>query len=200
MFVNPCKRIEILVLLIPFTVFFLVLQPLMADSWDEDQLRRGDILFVFENTSASEIPEGHAAAVIDCPPEKVWMVINDYNNLKNIMPGVVESRIERVEGDTIYYFEKTHVPVLKDLWYRLRCVQDDRRLEKTMTLIEGSVRHLESRWSVKPFDDGKTLAEYSVRSDPGFYLPRWTQKLILHRTAKGFFEGLRKASCNGLDP
>jgi ribosome-associated toxin RatA of RatAB toxin-antitoxin module len=190
---NSRKRDVIALILVSA---FFTLRPNMAKGWDEDLLRKGEVLFVLEDRGADQIPEGRAAGLIDCPPERVWKLLNDYNNLKNTIPGVVESRIERVEGDVVYYYEQTHVPVLKDLWYRLRCVQDDRKLEKTMTLVEGSMRYLQSRWSVRPFDNAKTLAEYTMRCDMGFYLPRWTQRLILHRTVKGFYDGLRKNSCS----
>jgi ribosome-associated toxin RatA of RatAB toxin-antitoxin module len=179
-----------------FALLFSALNPVIVGAWDEGRLRKGEVLFVLEDKGAGQIPEGHAAGLINCQPQEVWKILNDYNNLKNTIPSVVESRIDHVEGDIVYYYEKTHVPILKDNWYVLRCVQDDKNLEKTMTRVEGSVRYLESRWSVKPFADRTTLAEYSIRCDPGFYLPRWTQRFILRRTVEGIFAGLRKASCN----
>ena len=169
--------------------------PVFVEAWDEGKLRDGEFLFFVEDAGKGNLPRFRAAAVIDCPPGEVWKVINDYEHFKDFIPGVVESRVERVEGDTTYFFEKDHVPVLKDTWYLLRCEHDQENLRKTMTLVEGSVDSLDAVWSVKPFDNSKALLEYTLQMDPGFYLPQWIQKAGVKRTAKGLIQGIRNVAC-----
>lgn len=164
--------------------------------WDEAKLRQGEFLFRVEDMGKEKLPRFHAAAVVDCSVDEVWKVINDYEHFKDFMPGVVESRIEKREGNTIYFYERDHVPVLKDTWYLLRCEHNDEKHRKTMTLVEGSVDSLDATWSVKPFDNGKALVEYAVQTDPGLYLPRWVQKRIVSKTVRGLFQGIRNVSCS----
>ena len=123
---NSRKRDVIALILVSA---FFTLRPNMAKGWDEDLLRKGEVLFVLEDRGADQIPEGRAAGLIDCPPERVWKLLNDYNNLKNTIPGVVESRIERVEGDV----GKIHVPLgYAESHYHLRThIQFVRRIIET---------------------------------------------------------------------
>jgi len=162
---------------------------------DREKLEKGEILFTMEVPEEGGLPVFQARAVVDCDRERVWAVINDYENLPNIMPGIVEGRVEKVEGNVVTFYEKDHVPVVEDTWYVLRCVHDDEHFRKTMTMVEGSVKSLEARWALEPFGDGKSLAVYTLRSDPGFYIPRWVQKMSLKRTTAGFMEALRAHAC-----
>ena len=163
----------------------------LACAWDDAALQDGKVLVRLEDRKDGQRAEGRAAGVIDCPPRQVWAVLNDYEHLEDFMPGVARSRVESVEGDTVVYFEEDHVPILKNPWFVLRCEHDNENLTKTMTRVDGSYRELRARWTLVPFGDGETLAEYTVVSDPGFYVPRWVRKQILNRTVKGFFRGLR---------
>ena len=175
------------------------LLPAQAGKEEEKQLRKGEILFTMETPTKDGLPVFRTRGVVDCPPADVWKVINDYDNLANIMPGIVEGRVEKVEGNVVYFYEKDHVPVVEDTWYLLRCVHDDDNFRKTMTMVDGSVESLEAEWALEPFGNGKTLVMYTLQSDPGFYVPRWVQKMSLKHTTRGFFEALRKNACSGTD-
>jgi len=166
-----------------------------AGNPDEERLARGEILFTMDVPEDGGLPVFQARAVVGCSRDRVWAVINDYPNLQNIMPGIVEGRVEKVEGNVVYFFERDHVPVVEDTWYLLRCVHDDEHFRKTLSMVEGSIKSLEARWELEPFGEGKTLAVYTLRSDPGFYVPRWVQKMSIKRTTSGFMEALRVASC-----
>ena len=166
-----------------------------ATEEQEELLRQGEVLFSVDAGDRSGLPLFRAAAVIDCPRPEVWRVINDYNRLKEIIPGIVESRIERVEDNAVYFYEEDDVPILKNTRLLLRCVHDDPNFRKTMSLVEGSVRSLEASWALEPFDRDRTLAVYTLRTDPGFYVPLWLQKTAAKKTVRGFFRGVRKAAC-----
>ncbi len=188
---------------VPVLVAFLTLVFLcfcvQAGKRDEGKLRKGEILFSMEAPEKGGLPVFQARGVVGCSRVRVWAVINDYDNLQNIMPGIVEGRVERVDGNVVYFFQKDHVPVVEDAWYLLRCVHDDDHFQKTMSMVEGSVKSLEARWELEPFGEGKTLAVYTLQSDPGFYVPQWLQKMSLKRTITGFMEALRATACAGSD-
>jgi carbon monoxide dehydrogenase subunit G len=188
---------------VTFLAAFLLLvgslHPVQAGKGDEKKLGKGEILFTMETPSKDSLPVFQTRGVVDCPPAEVWKVINDYDNLAAIMPGIVEGRVEKVEGNVVYFYEKDHVPVVEDTWYLLRCVHDDDNFRKTMSMVDGSVKSLEAEWALKPFGEGKTLVQYTLQSDPGFYVPKWVQKMSLKHTTTGFFEALRKNACTGND-
>ncbi len=186
-------------ILAAFLVLAVSLGAVQAGKGDERKLSKGEILFTMKVPAGDSLPVFQTRGVVDCPPAEVWKVINDYENLANIMPGIVEGRVERVEGNVVYFYEKDHMPVVKDTWYLLRCVHDDDNFRKTITMVEGSVKSLEAQWALEPFGKGKSLVKYTLQSDPGFYIPRWIQKISIKHTTKGFFEALRKNACSGND-
>jgi len=167
-----------------------------ADDRDTEKLGRGEILFTMEVPDKDKPPVFQVRGVVDCTRNQVWKLLNDYNNLQNNLPGIVEGRVEKVEGNVTYFYEKDHVPVVEDTWYLLRCVHDDPNFRKTLSMVEGSVKSLEASWVLEPFGEGKTLAIYTLQSDPGFYIPRWVQKMSLGRTTRGFIEAIRAKACS----
>jgi coenzyme Q-binding protein COQ10 len=167
-----------------------------AEVQDEEKLSRGEILFTMEVPDKDKPPVFQVRGVVDCSRDQVWKLINDYDHLQSILPGIVEGRVEKVEGNVVYFYEKDHVPVVEDTWYRLRCVHDDANFRKTLSMVEGSVKSLEASWVLEPFGEGKTLAVYTLQTDPGFYIPRWVQKMSLGRTTRGFIEAIRAKACS----
>jgi len=189
---------------LPALILLLALFPSQSQPAETEerlqQLRQGEVVFSVEKSGDHPLPLFRASALIDCPRPEVWRVINDYNHLKDFIPGIVESRVEKVEGNVVTFYEEDEVPVLKNTRLLLRCVHDEQNFSKTISLIEGSVKSLEAGWALEAFEGDKTLAVYTLRTDPGFYVPQWLQTAAAKKTTRGFFRGVRQTACAATPP
>ncbi len=139
------------------------------------RLERGEV-----ETSAAEGRDGkknaRARALIGAPPDRVWDVITDYEGYKDFMPLTTVSRVDRREGDSVWFYTELDFKV-KTIRYTIKLDLDRRpaegRWHVDWTLIDGNLGSNEGSWHLEPYGDkaDETFATYTVYIAPGFYVP-----------------------------
>ncbi|MBI4617021.1 MAG: SRPBCC family protein [Planctomycetes bacterium] len=159
---------------------------------DRRRLESGELLVSSE--TASDRARARAIGLVDAPPDVVWDVITDYDGYREFMPMTVESRVERVEGNSVDLFMELKV-LIKRIRYRIRLFLDRPARTVDWERIDGDLKANEGSWRLAPYDNGgasgrgRTLATYTVRLEIGFFVPA----AIADRLTKGSFPALYKA-------
>ena len=153
---------------------------------DSQLAQRGWAVDSLELTRANEpgVRSVHARGRIALPARQVWDVLSGEVRAKSeSWPGIKESILESVSGDTVTRRYVVGVPVYKDRRYRMSTVCDPSRMRVDFWQIPGygNVREIRGSWRVVPLGDALTRLDYDVDVDPGV---RWVPRFIVNWATK----------------
>lgn len=147
-----------------------------------NRLKKGDVLHALIDVADNPVKKGVAMAVIEAPPAKVFATIGDYENFKDFMPYVAKTTVDSREGNVTKVSYWLEFPLgLSGRNYQLELTDG----KKTVDGVEiyasdwkytgkGNIIDTTGSWELAPWGDGtKTLARYTVFTDPGGSFPTW---------------------------
>jgi ribosome-associated toxin RatA of RatAB toxin-antitoxin module len=136
-------------------------------------------------TPANEVaPEDHADVsskiFIPARPDSVWMLLTDYDHLREYVPNMVESRlledhgsvklIEQVGRGRWFFFGKKARVVLE--------VEEHKYSRLDFHVVDGDFNVFDGSWQLYPRKGG-TLLTYSLSVKPKFFVPGFVVKSVL---------------------
>ncbi len=181
------------------------------DRGDREEIKKGKVVAILQDIPGSPVKIGKGVGVIDEPPAVVMQVITDLNNYKTFMPFTKESEVDlkRSGGDVIYFYSKLKVPLVDDRFYTLKMTSEenvdglsgsffiswslDPEKEANLYLNSGS-------WKLVPYgpDGNKTLAFYTVITDPGGNIPNFIKNKSTKVGVPSVFEAITKRAREGM--
>ena len=137
-------------------------------------------------------------ALFDAPSSTVWQVITAFDEYKDYIPYVSESRTdpERSRGNVTYSYSRLHFlifPLIKDRYYTLKLISEkDVGGEQGVYFLrwqldptkESNVNKNCGSWKLVPYGPKgeKTLVFYTILADPGGLSP-WFWKNLSAKSA-----------------
>jgi ribosome-associated toxin RatA of RatAB toxin-antitoxin module len=178
---------------------------------ERKKIEKGEVAALLEDIPGSPVKIGRGIGVLPYPPEVVWQVLNDYNNYKDFMPFTKESRVDpaRSSGEVVYFYSELSFPLISDRYYSLRVSSEERVEGKHRTYFiswtldpeKKSNLYLNSgSWKLVPHgpEGGKTLAFYTVLTDPGGSIPNFLKNKSTAIGIPSVFEGISNRAREGL--
>lgn len=203
---KPCRVVCALVL------FAVMLVPAAARSieWESKYKNQDDKLEVFEReVPGSSIKELKGVGEIDAPPRACWNLIRDYNGYAAFMPYVKKSEILKVHAATTYLYSviDPNLPFIAVRDYTIKIddtsqpavnrystrwtIANAEGPSKEPTVIR--IERNDGSWELTPLDNGRrTLATYTLHTDPGGQLPAWASAWANLRAIPGIFSAIRR--------
>ncbi len=132
-----------------------------------------------------------AKGIIDASPERVWYIINEYNNHDAYMPGSLESRVMRRKGNVLLVYKKIRVGLQK-MEYVLSVTQYPAERVVRYRLHEGPFRRNRGLWKMNEISNGRTELIYEMDMEPDFNTPGFLQKIVYRQTLPDFYRAVRK--------
>lgn len=154
---------------------------LNANGWVLDKLDLTD-------TNRPGVRHVCATGRYQLPADQVWKAIADKQNTEN-WPGIRESIIEKVRGDTMIRRYVLDVPIYPDRTYRLRMIRDDERMRLQFERIPGygNVNEIRGTWEVRSLSPFESEVTYTLDTDPGAklipgFIIKWATKKVIPRS------------------
>ena len=130
-------------------------------------------------------------ALIDAPPQACFDELTSYEQLTDWQGALKRCAvIERdAEGRGVIVDYDISTPI-RTLHYRL-CHAYDEPSSIRGSLVAGDVRDFHGEWSFEPEGDG-TRATFSLRIDPGFWVPAKVKQVLHDTVMKRTLDDLRR--------
>ncbi|MCX7943410.1 MAG: SRPBCC family protein [Deltaproteobacteria bacterium] len=137
-------------------------------------LNKGELGFIEDSKQRPK--QVSLFTVIEATLDEVWDVLTDYEHYTEIFPSVLECKIAKREGDTVFVDYKLDA-VLYSIKYRLK---HDHYPKKRIdiSVVSGDLKSGEYRYDIHPFEN-KTILIYSIKAsatNTSFLLRRIVKK------------------------
>ncbi len=131
-----------------------------------------------------------ATGIIRSTPEAVWRTLTDYPAFPEYMPNVLESKVQREEGNTSWVAIKFSATV-KNLNYVLKIVHEHnvRPWKITWTLVEGDLKSIDGHYVLYEIPEGTRL-EYVEMVDPGPFVPGFIQETLTRHSIPNLYRAV----------
>jgi hypothetical protein len=184
------------------------------------KLARGKMVVEVHKIPGTHILEGRVAGVVDAAREQVWAALSDNEHITEFMPRMKESflvrpeavpeiararklkeadsllyaaRIYGQETDTCYIYDVFDFPFpVSDRRTLVQLINGPEEFSSYYTQILGDFRVNEGTWKMLPYGEGRTLAIYTLRTDPGIAVPGFLIRLGTRYAMPDVIKGLRK--------
>ncbi len=135
---------------------------------------------------------GSASAIVDAPPDQVYELLLDYEQLPGWMRSVRSARPLERDGQgrarEVAYEVDVRVGLVH---YTLRHTYDPPRRISSV-YVDGDFRDCSGQWTFAPTSNGATAVCFELRIDPGRAIPRPIVKMMNRQVMKGSVEDLRR--------
>lgn len=147
------------------------------------QLKRGDVVWALIDNADNPVKKGVAIAVIDAKPENVFATLGDYENLKDFMPYVTKTTVDERDGNvTTVSFVLSFPLGISGRNYQLKLTDAPKTIDGVKVYVsewvytgKGNIIDTTGAWEISPWGKDKTLARYTVFTDPGGSFPNWVK-------------------------
>ncbi len=131
-----------------------------------------------------------ATGIIRSKPEAVWRILTDYPAFPEYMPHVLESKVEREEGNVSWVAIKFSVAV-KTVNYVLKIVHERNVTPWTITwtLVEGDLKSIDGHYVLYETPEGTRL-EYVERVDSGSFVPGFIQEALIKHSIPSLYKAV----------
>jgi ribosome-associated toxin RatA of RatAB toxin-antitoxin module len=124
-------------------------------------LQKGPLALV-EQTKDGKFQQATAIVLVNAPPERVYEVLLNHGRLKDFMPKVLTSDIEKSNAKSFDVRFVIDVPG-PDTDYTVRYVRDDVKHVLKGTWVKGDLKDSKWEWRVEPTADGRTLLFHQLQ-------------------------------------
>ena len=160
----------------------------------EELARAGQGEIVVRTLKAGSPSAGRvlAAVVIAAPVQAVWSVMVDVERSPEFIPGLRHARVlERGDAHELIEHRVKYAALLPEFTYRYRAdYLPPERID--FHRVSGDLRAMEGRWALSATADGTgTVVVYTVRLDPGFFVPQWLVRQSLQKNLPEVLLALR---------
>jgi len=117
-----------------------------------------------------------ASVRIPSPPDQVWKVISNYDQLTEFLPDLKSSRTISRSGNETLIQQATEVRFLffkKTVTVTLNILEKENR-ELDFVNVDGDMELFTGKWIIQETDGGKgSRLNYMLSFKPSFYTPKW---------------------------
>jgi ribosome-associated toxin RatA of RatAB toxin-antitoxin module len=141
----------------------------------------------------SHLPEDTLNATINAPVEHVWKVLSDFSNYPRIFDRVKEVNITKREGDLVYIESKLkpHMFVNTEVQHTVNDLSGKPGVLKWQ-LLDGNFKHIDGLWEIKSTGERTCHVSYTLKVDPGPFIPGKMVSFLLHFVEKEVVVSLKK--------
>jgi hypothetical protein len=153
-------------------------------------------------TRRAQFNRGEVYGFVDAPPDRVWAVVYDYDNMKRWYPDMLESKVlsrangaGRVQGGIkmpLFFANKNYQ---LDVQYTERAVDGVQAHVAEFSYVKGSgnMEDMYGYWMVyeNPAKPGTSVVKYVVNADLGVWLPDFVLRWAQGRMLPGVITGIR---------
>jgi ribosome-associated toxin RatA of RatAB toxin-antitoxin module len=141
----------------------------------------------------SHLPEDTLNATINAPAEHVWKVLADFSNYPLIFDRVKSVAITKRDGDLVYIESKLkpHMFVSNEVQHTVNDLSGKPDMLKWQ-LLDGNFKHIDGLWEIKPSGDHSCHVSYTLKVDPGPFIPGKMVSFLLHFVEKEVVVSLKK--------
>lgn len=177
------------------------------------QLKAGEIIWTLVDNADNPVKKGVAMGVIDAPPAKVYATIGDYENFKEFMPYVAKTAVDlrSAEKNTVSYWLEFPLGVGNrnyqlDLVDKVQTVDNVKVFTSEWTYTgKGNIVGTTGSWEIAPWGDGtKSIARYTVFTDPGGSFPTWMKNkaagVALPKVVQAVRDRVKSPKAKAVDP
>jgi len=127
------------------------------------------------------LPEGTLNCTINAPVEHVWTVLSDFSKYPQIFDRVKSVSITKREGDLVYIESrlKPHLLVGNEVQHTVNDLSGKPGSLKWQ-LLDGNFKHVDGVWEIKPAGDHSCKVAYTLKVDPGPFVPAKMVSFLLH--------------------
>ena len=178
-------------------VIFAVSAAAKADGSERERLARGETIVQIDETKEGGPALARVTGIINAPPEKVWTLIDRCSEYRRFLPRVSGSEELSRAGDQVRCRVVIDTPwPLSDLTSVTRAthVVSPTLYKRSWTLESGDYLVNEGSWTLTPYEGGRTLAVYEIRSQLRQDIPAFVRDLVQRRAMPEMMEALRRQS------
>ena len=171
---------------------FLIPVVARAATFAQELEQHGDIDVGVVLDTAGQTGRASATVRIHAGREVVWSLLTSCAEALNLVPGLVDCKVLETASDKSWQRIRQVMDYswfVRKLTYEILATYD----EPAQVLIErtsGDLSKLKVSWNLKS-DGDYTIAQYKVDLDPGFWVPRWLQRVALKRDLPKMLRALR---------
>ena len=145
----------------------------------------------------SGIKTAEAIFLIKADPETVFKTVTDFAHYPEFMPNIkAAAPVEKTDGNERYKF--TLKVAFWDINYTLLLKSDvkDEKYSLGWEYVEGDIRDTSGSWEIIKYEKNNdySLILYSVRTDPGRFVPDWVADRLSTRSIPDMIKAVRKRS------
>lgn len=139
------------------------------------RLLQGELLMEIE-WPGNDVIRAQGSIFVKAPPEVVWQMLTDYDNLHHTMPKVVRSSLVETQGNSRIVDQAGRSGILfieRSVRFRLR-VDEEFPTRLHFRQLEGDFKVYEGDWFLEPAGNGQadgTLVTYRADIKPDFFAP-----------------------------
>lgn len=154
------------------------------EAYSESELRQlanGKVLVSIHRAESASRGRVEATILINAPVEQVWQVITNCEEVPSFLPRIKSCRILAKGANwEIIRHEVKWMWLMPELYYVFKATYTtNKRIE--VSRVYGDLRELHGTWRLTRLDEGhKTIVNYSIFLDLGFFVPQW----MVHRSLK----------------
>ena len=171
---------------------FLMPVAARAATFAQELEQHGDIDVGVVLDTEGQTGRASATVRIHARREVVWSLLTSCAEALNLVPGLVDCKVLETASDKSWQRIRQVMDYswfVRKLTYEILATYD----EPAQVLIErtsGDLSKLKVSWNLKS-DGDYTIAQYKVDLDPGFWVPRWLQRVALKRDLPKMLRALR---------
>ena len=171
---------------------------------------KGDVNIYERPVEGSAFPALLAHAQIDAPIQAIYAVISNYDNFRDFIPSVRDSRTLKQQGATAWVYQRLGFPLMvADRHYVIKVTDTLDQAEAGYIRVEWHLDREQSRslpfdgavlpdsfsgsWQLTALEEGRlTDATYSIHVEPGGILPAWLYADASERYVFRVIEAVRR--------
>lgn len=159
-------------------------------------LKKGEVIVERLDPTGGSGVAARAMGIVDAAPAKVWPVVRDCEHFAKFMPRTKSSElISRTGGDSVCKVEIEMPFPFDNLWSVVRSSErktDEGGFQRVWTLMKGTYKRNNGRWSVYPWEGEKSLLVYEIDVDPDVAIPDAIIRSAQTGSLPDVFEAVRK--------
>lgn len=139
-----------------------------------------------------------AQVTIPASPQRIWVVLTDYDHLADFIPSLKSSRVLKREADHLLLYQQGKIwfPMYRRKPQVIFRVKEHPLRMVRFEAIQGEFLVNKGTWSLKPMEGG-TMIRYEAVVEPDFWIPQWVLYELERQTMKQTIRAVIKKCLEG---